>query len=124
MGIGMADMMPTMCEIAGAECPPTDGISMLPELLGKKDEQQKHDFLYWEYPEQGGQKAVRMGKWKAFLPDVRKGNRKVELYDLSVDPREQNDVAALHPDVIDRIHEIFRAEHVDSDNELFYMPAE
>ena len=56
------DIMPTFCEIAKVECPTTDGISFLPELLGKK--QNKHDFLYWEFPDSGGQKAVRMGKWK------------------------------------------------------------
>lgn len=37
------DIMPTFCEIAKVECPTTDGISFLPELLGKK--QNKHDFL-------------------------------------------------------------------------------
>ena len=40
------------CEIAKVECPTTDGISFLPELLGKK--QNKHDFLYWEFPDSGG----------------------------------------------------------------------
>lgn len=116
------DMMPTMCEIAGVECPPTDGISMLPEMLGEPDKQQKHDFLYWEYPEAGGQKAIRTGDWKAFVRDIRKGNRKIELYDLSVDPREQNDVAEQHPDVVSRVLEIFREEHIDSDNRRFAMP--
>lgn len=118
------DMMPTMCEIAGVECPTTDGLSILPEMLGQHELQQKHDFLYWEYPEMGGQKAVRTGRWKAFVKDIRKGNRRIELYDLENDPREQHDVADLHQDVVARISEIFRTQHTDSDNELFYMPAE
>lgn len=116
------DMMPTMCDIAGIESPKTDGISMLPEMLGETDKQQKHDFLYWEFPEAGGQKAVRMGNWKAFVRNIRKGNQKVELYDLSVDPREQKDVAEQYPDVVNRVLEIFRAEHTDSDIERFAMP--
>lgn len=118
------DMMPTMCELAGAECPPTDGISIVPELLGKSDRQTQHDFLYWEFPELDGQKAVRTGKWKAFVKDIKKGNHRIELYDLSTYPREQNDVADRYPDVVERVREIFRSEHVDSDNKNFRMPDE
>ena len=44
------DIMPTFCEVAGVESPQTDGISMLPTLLGKEQKEQ-HEFLYWEYPE-------------------------------------------------------------------------
>lgn len=47
-----------------------------------------------------------MGNWKAFVKNVRKGNQDVELYDLSVDPREQNNVAAAHPEIIKRVLEI------------------
>ncbi len=60
---GFQDVMPTLCEIAGVQPPvDADGISFLPELQGK--EQKKHEYLYWEFPETGGQQAVRMGKWK------------------------------------------------------------
>jgi len=31
----------------------TDGISILPTLLGKP-QVDKHDFLFWEFPEYGG----------------------------------------------------------------------
>ena len=116
------DMMPTMCDVAGVECPPTDGISMLPTMLGEDSKQEKHDFLYWEYPEAGGQKAVRMGNWKAFVKNVRKGNQDVELYDLSVDPREQNNVAAAHPEIIKRVLEIFRTEHTEAEIQQFNLP--
>lgn len=116
------DMMPTMCEVAGVECPPTDGISMLPTMLGKNDKQQKHEFLYWEYPESGGQKAVRIGDWKAFVRNIREGNREVELYNLATDPREQQNVAAEHPDVVKTVLEIFRSEHSDSEIERFQLP--
>lgn len=116
------DIMPTMCDIAGVEPPQTDGISMLPTMLNKKAEQVEHDFLYWEYPEAGGQKAVRMGKWKAFVKDVRKGNTEVELYDLSVDEREQVNVADQHKDIIEKVLKIFRDEHQDAEVKKFNLP--
>lgn len=115
------DMMPTMCEIAGVTPPITDGVSLLPTMIGKK-QKEYHDFLYWEYPEAGGQKAVRMGKWKAFVRDIFKGGKKIELYDLDLDPREQTDVAKYHPEIIERIKQIFKTEHKDSEIKRFQLP--
>ncbi len=116
------DMMPTMCDVAGVEPPATDGISLLPEMLGNSDSQAQHEYLYWEYPEAGGQKAVRMGPWKAFVRNVRKGNQKVELYDLSKDIREEQDVSAEHPEVVNRVLEIFRTEHREPEIKSFQLP--
>lgn len=116
------DMMPTMCDIAGIESPATDGISMLPEMLGDKENQKQHDFLYWEFPESGGQKALRFGDWKAFVGDVKNGNRNIELYNLKDDPREQNNVAAEHPDLVRKVTDIFRAEHSDAEIDNFNLP--
>lgn len=116
------DMMPTLCEVAGVQSPETDGISLLPEMLGQKDKQQKHDFLYWEFPASGGQKAVRMGKWKVLVQDIYAGGRKLELYDLEQDPLEENDLSAEYPEIIEKAMEILRAEHVDSEVPRFEMP--
>ncbi|RHU25308.1 MULTISPECIES: arylsulfatase [Parabacteroides] len=116
------DMMPTMCEIAGVDCPPTDGISMLPEMTGKTEQQKKHEFLYWEFPESGGQRAVRMGEWKAFVGDIKKGNRNIELYNLTKDPREQQDVSSEHPDLVEKALNIFRSQHTEPVVEGFRMP--
>ena len=63
-----------------------------------------------------------MGKWKAFVGRVRKGNRKVQLYDLSVDPREQHDISELHPDLVEKALQIFREEHEDPEIASFKMP--
>ena len=110
------DVLPTLCDIAGVDKPKdTDGISFLPVMLGEK--QKKHEYLYWEYPEYGGQIAVRMGKWKAVCRNVRKKNNfTFELYDLSKDIGETKDIAAEHPDIIKRIKEIVKKEHVQSQN--------
>jgi arylsulfatase len=109
------DYFPTFVELTGAELPANqhcDGISLLPELLG--EEQTTHDYLYWEFPEYGGQQALRMGKWKAIIRNMQKGNNQIELYDLETDIQEQNDVAAAHPALVDSIRQIFQREHMPS----------
>ena len=110
------DVLPTLCDISGAPKPKdTDGISFLPELLGEK--QKKHEFLYWEYPEYGGQIGVRMGKWKAVCRNMRKKNNfTFELYDLETDLGETNDVAAEHPEIIEKIKQIVKEQHTKSAN--------
>ena len=93
------DIMATVCELANTEPTKNDGISFVPALLGKK--QTEHEYLYWEYPSGGGQKAIRTGKWKGVILDIRKeGDSAIMLFDLETDPREQNDVAAEHPDIV------------------------
>ena len=52
------DISPTVRELASAEQQAdTDGISMVPLLLSKGT-QKKHDYLYWEFFEQGGKRAI------------------------------------------------------------------
>lgn len=115
------DVMPTICELAGIKTPDhADGISFLPELLGKK--QPKHEYLYWEYPEQGGQKAIRMGDWKGLILNIKKeGEGKMMLFNLKEDPCEQNDVASKHPDIIQKMREKMKEAHTDPIIERFKM---
>ncbi|MBM3992627.1 MAG: arylsulfatase [Planctomycetes bacterium] len=111
---GFQDVMPTLCDIAGAKAPKDiDGISMLPTLL-EKGEQKKHEFLYWEFPGYGGQQAVRLGDWKAIRQSMHKGNMKLQLYDLAKDIGETKDVSADHPEIVARIERIMREQHVPS----------
>jgi len=106
------DVLPTLCEIVGIEPPGgTDGISFTPTLLGK-GRQEEHKHLVWEFYGSRGQQAVRMGDWKGVrLNCYRNPNGAIELYDLATDVGEQNDVAARHPEIVERIAEIMRQEH-------------
>ncbi|TKG90428.1 N-acetylgalactosamine-6-sulfatase [Puteibacter caeruleilacunae] len=99
------DVLPTLCEVAGASTPQdVDGISYLPTLLNKK--QKEHEALYWEFPSYNGQQAIRMGKWKAIRKNIFKGNMTLELYNLETDIREENNVAESHPDIVKKMEQI------------------
>lgn len=102
------DMLPTFAQLAGADCPITDGLSIVPALQGDLQSQPRHEYLYWE---RGGQQAIRAGHWKA-IHTVSRGT--LELYDLAADPSEQNNVAGQHPDVVARIQAIAKEAHTDS----------
>lgn len=118
------DFVPTVCEILKIESPKNiDGISYLPTLVGAVNQQKKHNFLYWEFPQYGGQQAVRLGKWKGIRMNIKKGNMKIQLFDLDNDIREQYDVAAQHPDMIKQIEEIMKKEHHTPDADSFRMEA-
>jgi arylsulfatase len=117
------DIMPTVCELLNINPPKNiDGISILPEILG--NQQQQHDYLYWEYPEYGGQLAVRMGNWKGIILNiVKEGNMQWQLFDLDNDIQEQHDVAAQHPDIIKKMEAIAKKEHRTPEVSTFLMPA-
>jgi arylsulfatase len=120
---GFYDVLPSLCELTGAPFPQkTDGISFLPALLGDTASR-GHEYLVWDYPEYGGQQAVRMGPWKGIRKDIEKGNLEIELFNLETDPREQANVANQNPGVVGKIEEIMRKEHVVSPVPLFRMKA-
>lgn len=105
------DVMPTVCELTGIKVSKqTDGISFVPELLGKK--QKKHEYLYWEYPDGPGAKAIRMGKWKGLMLNVRKqGEEKMMLFNLEKDPREQQDLSNQHPNIVKKMRLKMKEAH-------------
>lgn len=113
---GFQDILPTLAELAGITPPPNiDGISMVPALLGEGSQDQ-HEYLYWEFPAQGGKQAVRWGKWKAVRLDVTKNpNAPLELYNLDEDISEQKNLADQHPYVVKEIEQIMEKAHVPSE---------
>ncbi|MCG1035822.1 arylsulfatase [Polaribacter sargassicola] len=110
------DVFPTFSEIAGIEAPENiDGISFLPTLLDKPEEQKQHDYLYWEFHERGGRQAIRKGNWKAVKYNVKKKpNATMQLFDLSTDIGETNNIADKHPEIVEEMKQLFKEARTPS----------
>jgi arylsulfatase A-like enzyme len=110
------DLMPTWADLAGADTPRTvDGISMVNTLLDKEHWQNKHEYLYWEFHEQNGKVAVRAGIYKAVRVDMNGNpNGPLELYDLSKDLGEENNIADRHPLIVRRMEKYLKTARTTS----------
>lgn len=103
----VADIMPTLLELAGTtypktrdghEVPPPMGKSWGPLLAGKADSPRtEQDYLGWEL---FGNRAVRQGDWKLRWEYKPLGKGDWELYNLAADPAERKDLAAERPDKV------------------------
>lgn len=107
------DLFPTFEEVAGIpETGNIDGYSILPVLEGHPELAKQHLYFYWEFHESGGRQAVRWGKYKGVRLDVNTiADPPIELYDLEKDPGEQNNIAAQHPDIVQRIKTLMTRGH-------------
>jgi arylsulfatase A-like enzyme len=110
------DVMPTLAELTGL---PTleniDGISFLPALLGK--EQKQHEYLYWEFHEKNGRKALRKGDWKLVKYDVFDPEKTTtELYNLAEDVGEENNLAAGNPEMVKELQLLMDSARTDNMN--------
>jgi arylsulfatase A len=114
------DLLPTIAKLAGAELPklPIDGVDVWPWLIGNGPGHDPHEALYFYWDRE--LQAVRSGKWKLHFPHTYRGltgtpgkdgkpngytQQKIglALFDLVNDPGEKTDVAAQHPDVLQRL---------------------
>ncbi len=96
------DLFPTLIDICGMEPPdalPVDGASLVPLLHG--NDAQWHDRVIVtdsqriEHPEKWRKSAVMTDRWRLI-------NGK-ELYDMTEDPGQKNDVSHEHPEVVKRL---------------------
>jgi arylsulfatase A len=116
------DVMPTITEITGISTPENlDGISFLPTLYGKA--QPQHEYLYWEFHERGGRKALRKGDWKlvqynVFNPD----KTTTELFNLSADIGEENNIADEHPELVIELLDLMNSARTESQVFTFQTP--
>jgi arylsulfatase A-like enzyme len=93
------DFFATFAEMLGQPVPAgLDSVSLLPTLAGEPGRQKEHEYLYWEFYEQGGRQAVRFGPWKAIREPMATG--RVQLFDLAKDVAEEKDLAKARADVV------------------------
>jgi arylsulfatase A-like enzyme len=119
----VADLMPTLLEMAGTGYPKTYEGRELPPLLGKSWSQMlagqaesprmAKDALAWEL---FGNRAVRRGDWKLRWEIKPFGKSDWELFNLAADPTERKDLAAERPDQLKEMvalwNDYVRANHV------------
>ncbi len=108
------DFLPTAAELAGITIPqdvPVDGLSLVDFLKGGPAPER--DYFYWELHEQASIQAVRFGDWKA----VKNGPQNaIELYDLSTDTKEEQNLAQAHPKLVKQAREFMEQAHTDDPN--------
>jgi len=103
----VADIMPTLLEVAGASYPKTVNGQEPPPLIGKswvktlageaESPRSEQDYLAWEI---FGNRAVRQGDWKLRWQYKPYGTEEWELFNLATDLGERHDLAAQHPDKV------------------------
>jgi arylsulfatase len=101
----VADIMPTLLEVAGTNYPDSFNGKAQPKLTGKSwlpvlngqaaSPRTDKDYIAWEV---FGNRAVREGDWKIRWEIKPIGKSDWELFNLAQDPAERNDLAAQNPD--------------------------
>ncbi len=91
--VSTLDLLPTFYLAAGgnqSELSDIDGVDLLPFLKGVNQER-PHQTLYWKKETRA---VIREGDWKL----IRMPDRPAELFDLSQDIAEHNDLAGQYPE--------------------------
>ena len=106
------DLLPTICELAAAPIPETAkatlrGQSVASAFRGQKEFRRSQP-LFWEWRfevfnhrwNRSPMLAIRDGNWKLLLnPD----RSRIELYDITLDPSEELNLAQTEPETVNRL---------------------
>lgn len=131
------DILPTLAAITDATLPEKkiDGVNILPLMLGNKEAEPRHEFLY--YYRENSLEAVQCDYWKLILPHrnyqsyrfVKPGNNgwpgpyrtenidSLELYDLRRDPGEWYDVSDIYPEKVKELEALVQKARLDLGDE-------
>jgi arylsulfatase B len=116
--VSSMDIFATAAAIAAAKAPKKlEGVNLIPYLTGQ-DDSRPHETLFWR---QGGKTAMRHGDWKLVRMGgkARTGNAGWELYDLSKDLAETNNLAKDHPDLLQQLIERWQKMNSEMSEPLF-----
>ena len=106
---------------AGVTAPKqVEGVDLIPYLTGE-NEGTPHETLFWR---QGGRTALRHGDWKLLRMGGKfePGKAKWELYDLSKDLSEENNLAATEPERLAELIAIWEERNSEMSEPLFSTP--
>ncbi|MGR5063511.1 sulfatase-like hydrolase/transferase [Photobacterium sp. DNB22_13_2] len=101
------DILPTTLAMAGIEQQEQwqlEGENLLPLLKGEVSEIDER-FLYWHTISKS---AIRDNEWKLVIHNTLVKNPKPELYKISEDISESNDLAGQHPEQVERLLAAFK----------------
>lgn len=116
------DLLPTLAGLIGAKLPdkPIDGLNLWPVISGDATAKNPHQ-SYWHYYKTNELHAVSQGNWKLYVPHefrtlagkpggiggtpvpYASAQAGTELYDLSDDIGENKNVAAEHPEIVQKL---------------------
>lgn len=124
------DILPTVAGLTGTKLPehPIDGQDIWPLMSGQADAKTPHDvyYYYWSRHLQ----AIRSGRWKLHFPHQYRsltgtpgkdgrpdgytvGETGLALYDLQNDIGESTNVAAEHPEIVERLKKLADAARLE-----------
>jgi arylsulfatase A-like enzyme len=112
------DVLPTITDLLNVDLKTeTDGVSFLPTLL-QNEQQEKHDYLYWEFHELGGRQAILKDHWKLIKYNVKKTS-KFFLFDIENDPSESNNLANKMPKKLEELKVLMASARTESEEFKF-----
>ncbi|MDO6738836.1 sulfatase-like hydrolase/transferase [Wenyingzhuangia sp. 2_MG-2023] len=98
--VSLLDLLPTFVNVAGGDASKIkniDGVDLLP-FITQKNKKSPHEILFWKKENRG---IVRKGDWKLLrFPD-----RPAELYNVTKDISENDNLAYRHPE---KVRELFK----------------
>ena len=100
------DILPTALKAAGADISGWDlnGVDIMPRLTGKEDKLDNR-FLYWDREIKA---AIRDDEWKLVMPKITPRNTEIQLFKISEDISESNNLVDEHPEQVERLMKEFK----------------
>lgn len=120
------DIYPTILDLLAIKKPkeyPIDGYSLTPNLTGKRNPSKPEMFLM-HFPHDHRSKyftSYRNGNWKLvyhYFPELNLANTKFELFNLSTDPYEQNNLAQTMPEKLKQMFSLL-CQKLESEGALY-----